>query len=152
MRVVQQADAMCQTKFCMCVEELLLELRHGTQNLLAQVWLPPALHQLLAGAGPNQDVHGHSGSSCEVLVGQLVALVVTVGPQQGLQHGADGLVPVLARHVAEERPFLGVPHWLAGEPVLDVASDAVVVVADVHLVVDSGGVVGNAFDHRSSKN
>jgi hypothetical protein len=33
-----------------------------------------------------------------------------------------------------------------------VASDAVVVVGDVHLVVDPGGVVGNAFHHRSSKN
>ena len=64
----------------------------------------------------------------------------------------DGLVPVLARHVAVVRALLRVPHRLAGERVLHVAPDAVVVVADVHLVVDSGGVVGNAFYHRSSKN
>ena len=64
----------------------------------------------------------------------------------------DGLAPVLARHVAVVLPLLRVPHWLAGEPVLRVASDAVVVVADVHLVVDSGGVVGNSFHHRSKKN
>ena len=64
----------------------------------------------------------------------------------------DGLVPVLARHVAVVRALLWVPHRLAGECVLHVASDAVVVVADVHLVVDSGRVVGNAFHHRSKKN
>ena len=63
-----------------------------------------------------------------------------------------GLVPVLARHVAIVRALLRVPHRLAGERVLHVASDAVVVVGDVHLVVDSGRVVGNAFHHRSSKN
>jgi len=80
-RVVQQTDAMCQRKLCMCVEELLLEFRHGSQHLLSQVWLAFALPQLPAGAGPDQDVHGHSGSSCEILVGQLVAAVVTVGPQ-----------------------------------------------------------------------
>ena len=61
-------------------------------------------------------------------------------------------MPVLARHVAVVRALLRVPHRLAGERVLHVAPDAVVVVADVHLVVDSGGVVGNAFYHRSSKN
>ena len=64
----------------------------------------------------------------------------------------DGLVPVLARHVAVVRALLWVPHRLAGERVLQVASDAVVVVGDVHLVVDSGRVVGNAFYHRSKKN
>ena len=151
-RVVQQAYSMCQPQLCMCVEELLLEFRHGIQHLFAQVWLPCALHQRLAGAGPHQDVHWHSGSSCEILVGQLVAPVVTVGPQQGLHHGGDGLVPVLARHVAVVRALLRVPHRLAGERVLHVVSDAVVVVGDVHLVVDSGRVVGNAFHHRSKKN
>ena len=134
----------------MCVEELLLEFRHGAQHFLAQIWLAfPLLHQL-AGAGSNQDVHGHSGSSCEILVGQLDAPVFTERPQQGLHHVADGLVPVLARHVAEVRPFLWVLHWLAGELVLYVAPDAMVVVAEEHPVVDSGGVVGEAFAHRSA--
>ena len=69
--------------------------------------------------------------------------------QQRLHQANDGLLSLPARHVAELRPLQRVPHWLAGELVLHVAADAVVVVADVHLVVDSGGVVGNAFDHRS---
>ena len=148
--VVHQADSVWQPELCMCVEELLLEFRHGTQHLFAQVWLAFALHQRLAGAGPDQDVHGHSSSSGEILVGQLVAPVVAERPQQGLHHGADGLVPVLARHVAVVRPCLWVPHWLAGELVLHVAPDAMVVVAEEHPVVDSGGVVGEAFAHRSA--
>ena len=44
----------------------------------------------------------------------------------------NGLVPDLARHVAVVHPLLRVPYWLAGERVLHLASNAVVVVGDVN--------------------
>ena len=90
----------------MCIEVLLLELGHGHQHLCVEVRLRFAVDRRTAGTTPGKLLRRDACDLREVLVGQLVALVVAVPPQQRLEQNGDVLVPLLARHVAEGVPLL----------------------------------------------
>ena len=84
----------------------MLEFRHGCQHFFVQVWLAFPVQRRPAGPRNRKLPRCNNGDFREVLVGELVALAVTVRPQQGLEHRGDDLVPFLARHVAVEIPLL----------------------------------------------
>ena len=84
----------------------------------------------------------------EVLVLELVALAVTVRPQQGLEHRGDDFVPVLARHVAVEIPLLRSGCCPFRQLVHHLLLHALVIVVEHQMPVNVAHRVNTLFDHQ----